>query len=345
MAFFNLFIPLFNIEVDENLLGKEFINKFVILSSEEILLKPNKYVFDNFSFTKSFIKDITKNGPNKWLLHPYAKYVLFKTIILPDDKDKTVLQARDHYKEEVDKIMLSLRLVSNGFCQINNLYMLAPGHSIATSLESASQVENITINHTSKQGRILVENLYNLTKTIFEEAQNEFKKLDKFKNSSTIVPISFFHRCYNSETPSDRILNLAIVLESTMLAGRNQELNYRLFLRTSAFLGRDVKKLLEIFYTLRSEVVHNGTGPDFIKKKKSKKDIYDEIAQITGIERKDCTELIFYFIKDHIESIVREILKKSIEIFINNKDIKTYENINTEIEKFILKQITTGFEI
>lgn len=122
MIKYNLLIPLFNIEVDKNLLGKEFINNFVILPSNNILYETEKYVFANDSFTMTFIKDITQNGPNKWLMHPYAKYVLFKRVILPDNESKTVKGAKNFYKKELDGIMLALRLVSNGFCQINNLY-------------------------------------------------------------------------------------------------------------------------------------------------------------------------------------------------------------------------------
>ncbi len=344
MHSYHLFIPLFNMEVDENLLGKEFINNFVILPSSDILYEPEKFIFANDSFTMTFIKDITQNGPNKWLLHPHAKYVLFKRVELLNNKSETVRSAKNHYTKEVDKIMLSLRLVSNGYCQINNLYMLAPGESNVVGLQSGSQIENVTINHCSMQNTILVENLYHLTEKTFVEVQKEFKTIDKLDFRTTYVPISYFHKCYDSQTPSDRILNLAIVLESTMLSGKNQELNYRLFLRTSAFLEQNVKKLLETFYTLRSEIVHNGTVPDFTCKK-GKKDIYDTLVKITGVERKDCTELIFYFIKDHIEPIVRKILKKSFNIFATNKKIKTYEDLNAHIEKFIIEKISEGFNI
>lgn len=341
---YNIFIPLFNIEVDENLLGKEFINNFVILSSNDILYEQENFIFAKDSFTMSFIRDITENGPNKWLMHPYAKYVLYKTIILPNDDKKTILEIKAHYKKIIDKILLSLRLVSNGYCQINNLYMLADGHSIITAMQSSSQIENIIISHHSYKGSLLVENLYNLTDKVFMDVQKEFDIVDKLDKKVTSIPITYFHKCYNSQTPSDKILNLAIILESTMLAGKNQELNYRLFLRTSAFLEQNVKKLLETFYTLRSEIVHNGTVPDFTCKKE-KKDIYNTLAKITGIEKKDCTELIFYFIKDYIEPIVREILKKSFVIFTNNGKIKTYEELNTSIENFILDKISSGFDI
>lgn len=91
MIAYNSFIPLFNMEVDENLLDKEFINNFVILSSKDILYELKKFVFARDSFTMSFVRDITENGPNKWLMHPYAKYVLFKTITLPNDDDNTII--------------------------------------------------------------------------------------------------------------------------------------------------------------------------------------------------------------------------------------------------------------
>lgn len=344
MYAYNLFIPLFNIEVEEKLLRKDFINQYKILPSKDITLEPQKYVFATDSYTSSFIKDITLNGPNKVLLHPYAKYVLYKKVLLQNDDEKTIVAAKETYKKEVDKILLSLRLVSNGFCQVNNLYMLANGHSIVTAMQSSSQIENVCMSHHSYQGTLLVENLYNLTSNVFEDAQKEFEKIDSIEKNVISIPSSYFHKCYNSVTPSDRILNLAIVLESTMLAGKNQELNYRLFLRTSTLLERNVKKLLETFYSLRSEIVHNGTVPNFTSKK-GKKDIYDTLVKITDIERKDCTELIFYFIKDYIEPIVREILKKSIDIFVTNKKIKTYEDLNTYIEKFIIEKISSGFEI
>ena len=69
------------------------------------------------------------------------------------------------------------------------------------------------------------------------------------------------------------------------------------------------------------------------------------MVKITGLERNDCTELNFYFIKDHIEPIVRKILKKSFNIFATNKKIKTYEDLNAYIEKFIIEKISEGFNV
>lgn len=85
MENFNIFIPLFNIEVDETLLRKEFLCGYKILKSDDILYNIEQFVFAMEPFTNSFIRDITQNGANKILMHPYAKYVLFKQITIPDN--------------------------------------------------------------------------------------------------------------------------------------------------------------------------------------------------------------------------------------------------------------------
>lgn len=98
---------------------------------------------------------------------------------------------------------------------------------------------------------------------------------------------------------------------------------------------------MEVFYTIRSEVVHNG----IIQERKNKKDIYSKVSNITGIERDDYTELIFYFIKDYIEPIVREIILKSFKIFTSNNQISNYDELNKDIDKFILDKISKDYDL
>ena len=280
MENFNIFIPLFNIEVDETLLRKEFLCGYKILKSDDILYNIEQFVFAMEPFTNSFIRDITQNGANKILMHPYAKYVLFKQITIPDN-DTELYKEKEKIKNEIDNIILAFRLASDGYIQVNNCYFIANGHSAFTMMKSSSQIENICISHRSRQNNLLVENLYNLNRSVFMNIQKQFEIVKKVKNKSTYIAMDYLHKCYNTNTPYDRIINLAIILESTMLAGRNEELNYRLFLRTSALLGRDVKELLETFYIIRSDIVHNGVIQEKSSKKKNKKDIYDKISKIT----------------------------------------------------------------
>ena len=344
MENFNIFIPLFNIEVDETLCGKEFLCDYKILKSNDILYNIEQFVFAIEPFTNSFIRDITQNGANKILMHPYAKYVLFKQITIPDN-DIELYKEKEKIKNEIDDIILAFRLASDGYIQVNNCYFIANGHSAFTMMKSSSQIENICISHRSRQNNLLVENLYNLNRSVFMNIQKQFEIVKKVKNKSTYIAMDYLHKCYNTNTPYDRIINLAIILESTMLAGRNEELNYRLFLRTSALLGRDVKELLETFYSIRSDIVHNGVIQEKSSKKKNKKDIYDKISKITKMEQEDKTELVFYFIKDYIEPLIREILYKTYKIFVDNSSITNYEELNSQIEKFIMQKIISGFEI
>ena len=344
MENFNIFIPLFNIEIDETLLEKEFVCGYKILKSNDILYNINQYIFAMEPFSNSFIRDITQNGANKILMHPYAKYVLFKQIIIPDN-DTELYKEKEKIKNEIDDIILAFRLASDGYIQVNNCYFIANGHSAFTMMKSSSQIENICISHRSRQNNLLVENLYHLSCKLFKNIKEQFNIIKEVKNDNTNIAMDYLHKCYNTNTPYDRIINLAIILESTMLAGRNEELNYRLFLRTSALLGRDVKELLETFYSIRSAIVHNGIIQERSSKKKNKKDVYDRISKIINIERKDKTELIFYFVKDHIEPLIREILRKTNSIFIENSSINTYEELNSQIEKFIMQKITCGIKI
>lgn len=344
MENFNIFIPLFNIEIDETLLEKEFICGYKILKSNDILYNINQYIFAMEPFTNSFIRDITQNGANKILMHPYAKYVLFKQIIIPDN-DTELYKEKEKIKNEIDDIILAFRLASDGYIQVNNCYFIANGHSAFTMMKSSSQIENICISHRSRQNNLLVENLYHLSCKLFKDIKEQFNIIKEVKNDNTNIAMDYLHKCYNTNTPYDRIINLAIILESTMLAGRNEELNYRLFLRTSALLWRDVKELLETFYSIRSDIVHNGIIQERSSKKKNKKDVYDRISKIISIERKDKTELIFYFVKDHIEPLIREILRKTNSIFIENSSINTYEELNSQIEMFIMQKITCGIKI
>lgn len=215
MENFNIFIPLFNIEINETLLEKEFICGYKILKSNDILYNINQYIFAMEPFTNSFIRDITQNGANKILMHPYAKYVLFKQIIIPDN-DTELYKEKEKIKNEIDDIILAFRLASDGYIQVNNCYFIANGHSAFTMMKSSSQIENICISHRSRQNNLLVENLYHLSCKLFKDIKEQFNIIKEVKNDNTNIAMDYLHKCYNTNTPYDRIINLAIILESTI---------------------------------------------------------------------------------------------------------------------------------
>ena len=338
MAIYKLFIPLFNFEVDENIIGSEIICGYRILKNSDILCNPEQNFLIKEPFTNLFIRDISKNSTNIRLLQPYAKYVLFKQVKI-EDNDSAFTEARVFYKKEIDDIILAFRLASNGYIQVYNCYFLTVGHSAYTEIQSSSRIDNVCLCHRTVKNSLLIENLYHLDNSILDDIKSFCDTIKQIKNKNLLVPIEYFHRCYDSHVLQDKIINLAIVLESTMLAGKNTELSYRLFLRASALLGKDVKDLLETFYSLRSDIIHNGTIQT-----RNNKSLYNKISKITGIKKDDYTELIFYFIKDHIEPIIREVLINSFNIFKTNEEISNYEDLIKKIDTFIIEKISSGLD-
>ena len=146
-----------------------------------------------------------------------------------------------------------------------------------------------------------------------------------------LIPINYFMQYYRTNSMYDRIIKLAIVLESSVLAGIKGELNYRLKIRASAFLKRDCKKILDMFYKLRSSIVHNGTID--IK-------CFDDIRKIINDEQCSNSKALFVFVSDYIEHLVRDILYKSFEIFAEDETIKNYNQLFLSVDNEILEKIT-----
>jgi len=72
-----------------------------------------------------------------------------------------------------------------------------------------------------------------------------------------------FNDIYDRQFLEDKIIDISILLESTLLYGHDKELGYRLSLRGAHLLksNRDSMEtfnLLKKFYNLRSTIVHNG---------------------------------------------------------------------------------------
>ncbi|HEU4881965.1 MAG TPA: hypothetical protein VFT45_06970 [Longimicrobium sp.] len=81
-----------------------------------------------------------------------------------------------------------------------------------------------------------------------------------------------FNQHYSRRFDEDKILDLTIVLESTLLFGDNNELSYKVALRGAALLKdqvppADVFRLLRDLYKARSAIVHNGLDSRAIEKK------------------------------------------------------------------------------
>lgn len=331
---YHVFVPLYNIEVAEELLDTYIFESYQIIKRENINAKCELLLLQENNFARQLFQDISEQHPDKLLWYPNAQYVLYTEFIIKDDKE-IYAQKIHEIRQNVCNIVLALRLISKGRCQIYNGYYFTEGYSAYSQFKVSSQLLNMELSHRTYKNSLVVEEVYELTPEKIEQATNLFKILQTLPKDSYTVPVVYFNKYYDSLLPHERIIQLAIFLESTLLAGQTDELNYRLNLRASVFLGKDVSKILKLFYAVRSQIVHNG----HIMKNKDGKDIIKRLKKLINTDREDETELLFYFVNDYVEPIIRELFHKSILLF-NSGAINNFEELTQKLDTFIMKQIT-----
>jgi hypothetical protein len=100
-----------------------------------------------------------------------------------------------------------------------------------------------------------------------QEAENlDFADLyDKMRSGDTQLSLALrrFNQAYGRELPEDRIIDLAIALESSVLSDATDELKYRLSVRGATLLAEekpptDTQTILAALYDARSKIVHEG---------------------------------------------------------------------------------------
>jgi hypothetical protein len=150
------------------------------------------------------------------------------------------------------------------------------------------------------------------------EATRRYGELD--------MAIRRFNQSYLRDLPEDQIIDLAIVLESTLLAKERDELNYRLSLRGAALLAdqsqwglHKSQMLLKIMYEVRSGIVHNGQYLADLQKSIDKLKPFE-------IQPQDFAQ--------QCENIVRDILRTYV---FRRAEGKSLETINQELERQILE--------
>ena len=336
---YHVFVPLYNIEVAEELIDITIFKSYQIIKREDINSKCGLLLFQENRFARQLFQDISERHPDKLIFYPYAKYVLYTEFVIKDDKEYS--KKVHKIKQNVCDIVLALRLISKGRCQIYNGYCFAEGCSACVQFEVSSQLLNMESSHRTRKNALVVEETYKLTSDKIQQTTNLFKILQTLSKDSYAVPVVYFNKYYDSLLPHERIIQLAIFLESTLLAGQTDELSYRLYLRASAFLGKDVSKILKLFYAARSQIVHNG----HIMKNKDGKDIIKRLKKLINSDREDETELLFYFVNDYVEPIIRELFYKSI-LLMNSGAINNFDDLAQKLDTFIMKQITKeSFEV
>lgn len=325
-------LPIYNISVDSDVLNKELIDGYKIISNHVFFNEYKHKVItnENTILAHWLEEDIEMPKVGMMLTRPLAQHLIIKEYEIENDYDNKVFKDyQDLERGLLNHLLLSLRLTQKGRCQVYRCYQFTKNTQSTIAIDFSTNLE--CMYGWLSTDEALFEDIYELTAKTVQKLKETCLVVRPYSNEA-IVPIGYFMQYYNTTSTYDRIIKLAIVLESSVLAGLEQELNYRLKLRASAFLKRDCRKMLDILYQLRSCIVHNG----YIKK-----ECFDLLKKF--LKDKDCsdTKALFVFIKDYVEPLVRNILYKSFEEFSKNEKISNFNQLFSEVDNMIIKQIAS----
>lgn len=146
------------------------------------------------------------------------------------------------------------------------------------------------------------------------------EKLPRPKQGGLRLALQRFNRSYTRPLYEDRLIDLTIALESTLLAGEGgTELKFRLIMRGAALLSaihkpEDTKKNLGAMYDARSSIVHEGlllSDPASSIKRVLKKVVPSgDTAQFVQI----CEDMVRDVLKEYLLRIAqRQVIDKSVE--------------------------------
>ena len=324
---------IYNIEVDNDVINTEIISGYKLITNRTFfdVYKKELIFNENTDVYRSLYEDILIPQAGMLFTRELAKYILIKEFEVEKEYDFDNKLFNDFMNEEKAKLnhfILLLRLIQKGRCQANSFYIFTKYSHAKGVIDFSTNIEDIGTSLSSTD-EVVHESKYIVSMETIKKLNQASLIVLPF-SKDILIPINYFMQYYRTNSMYDRIIKLAIVLESSVLAGIKGELNYRLKIRTSAFLKRDCKKILDMFYKLRSSIVHNGTID--IK-------CFDDIRKIINDEQCSNSKALFIFIGDYMEHLVRDILYKSFEIFAKS-EIKNYNQLFSSVDNEILEKIT-----
>lgn len=327
-------LPIYNIEVDKDVIDIEIISGYKLITNRTFFDVYKKEIIfnENTDVYRSLYEDILIPQAGMPFTRTRAEYILIKEFEVEKEYDFDNKLFNDFINEEKAKLnhlILLFRVIQKGRCQVNSFYILTRFSHAKGEIDFSTNVEEIGC-LVSSTDEIIHENKYIISIETIKKLNQASLIIRNFSKENSI-PIAYFMQYYSSVRTYDKIIKLAIVLESSVLAGIKGELNYRLKIRASAFLKRDCKKILDIFYKLRSSIVHNGTID--IK-------YFDDIRKLINDDQCSDSKALFTFISDYIETLARDILYKSFEIFAKDEKIKSYNQLFSFVDDEILEKIT-----
>ena len=177
-------------------------------------------------------------------------------------------------------------------------------------------------------------NPYVLTRNDCIGVQKIFKALKAHRSNGKLkgleVAISRFNLAYGRFHVEDKMIDLTIALESTLLHGISEELSFRLALLGAALLAskrdaQSVRDLLKLVYVVRSGIVHNGLTISELKKRSDVKRLWNRVGLGSPHDLFLATE-----------QLVREVITEYLNLL---AAFQSLTEINENIDKTIIEHL------
>ena len=309
-----IFVPLYNACIDPNILGKDF-HTFDIISTTQFF---NEYSpkFQKYGFHYQTLQlewNIQEHfGYSE--KYPFANFLIRTGGKLPHIIDQsTEDRARDIIDKGLNAVvnyLMAMRLYKTGNIQIERYYVVSPEMAVTGFLAESTVKEYIDLKDNYSDERW---NEYEIAEADVSKIIALCKKMNSVIDIINI-PITYFQEYYSSKNTFDKLLKLVTVWECTLLNDCRSELTYKLQVRGSNLLGKDLSKFFKIAYELRSDIVHTGKPSDKTEK---------QLRKFLNIkDNKSLSDILVIFVRDYMEPITRKILLRFVD-----KAAETHQNL------------------
>lgn len=326
-----IFVPLYNVEIDSNVLGKEF-HGFDIISTSQFLNEYSpRFQTYGLSYQSLQLDWALQHHIGALEKYPVPKFIIRTGAKLPHIVDsKTNNQAHNIIKQGFNCIvnyLMAMRLYRTGNIQIERYYVVSP-EMTGTGFLTESTVREYIVLSDGYSNECWSK--YKITKDDIKNIVALCKKMNSVIDIISI-PLAYFQEYYSAKNTFDKILKLVTVWECSILNDCRSELTYKLQIRGSKILGENASKFFNIAYSLRSDIVHTGKpSNDFQKQLKKFLNVSDD---------KNLADMLLIFIRDYMEPVTRKVL-----LYFIDEASRTHANLE-KIAKSIDIDVFDTFEI
>lgn len=331
-----IFIPLYNLTLSADLIHSK-IAGFKLITSREYFDKyrPKFHRENGVLSSGKLDDDVRVPIPGMLCEHTYAQYLLVKQIRSEFPYTKEVSDDLDRLiKDSVNEFchfVVAARLYKAGHLQAFRYYAFSKKYALGGALPFASSWNEI---ETFFSFRFLYLQYFDLEKSDIRKIYRLSKKIQKHWETME-RPITFFSAFYGTSDIYDKLLRLITILEMLLTNDSTQELNYKLLMRASCLLKRNVFQILKLAYDCRSRFIHSGTtGDESLKKLKQ---LYPKNPE-SDTDNRTNEELIFQLIQTDLETIVREVLNAILNLV--DKTRKKIGEIDKDLDREILLKLS-----